>query len=580
MSPNYRTRRAIVSFALAALWLIPASSSAQTPSIDIWWPTPNVSITGTQPLKALLQNYPVSDYQMFWQVDQGERHEMWNSYADYPHKEYSVNLNGWTWRGNGPYVLNFIASRNGQVIAQRSLSIYVPNSSNPTPTASGTNTTPVATLTSSPLTSTSPILATDAPKATVVTTTTKTVAAAELQIWWPTPEAILSGTQPFKGVLPNYSLNAYKMFWQVDNGGRNEMPSNHTDAPHKEALVNLSGWTWKGSGPYTLTFTAVNSRGVALAKKSFPIYIGNGLPRLQPTTTNQDPTPTSPPSLSSFYVDPNSTARAWATAHQYDRPADAALMNKIADQPTGIWLGGWSGDIRNAANEATTKASAAGSTPIFIAYNIPYRDCGGYSAGGTSGADAYRSWISGLKSGIGTRKALVILEPDALAGMDCLSGERQQERLSLLRDAVTTLGTGGNTSVYIDAGHPGWITPDQMAHRLQSAGVSSARGFSLNVSNFVATDQNLEYGNSISSRIGKRFVIDTSRNGVGSNGEWCNPSGRALGKTPTTDTSQALVDAFLWAKKPGESDGNCNGGPSAGTFWPEYALDLARRAGW
>jgi len=38
------------------------------------------------------------------------------------------------------------------------------------------------------------------------------------------------------------------------------------------------------------------------------------------------------------------------------------------------------------------------------------------------------------------------------------------------------------------------------------------------------------------------------------------------------------VDAFLWIKIPGESDGTCQGCPPAGTWWPAYALGLARNA--
>ncbi|MGW5026607.1 glycoside hydrolase family 6 protein, partial [Streptomyces albidoflavus] len=45
---------------------------------------------------------------------------------------------------------------------------------------------------------------------------------------------------------------------------------------------------------------------------------------------------------------------------------------------------------------------------------------------------------------------------------------------------------------------------------------------------------------------------------------------------PTTRTGDPLLDAYLWIKRPGESDGSCRGGPSAGTWWPEYALGLAR----
>ena len=38
------------------------------------------------------------------------------------------------------------------------------------------------------------------------------------------------------------------------------------------------------------------------------------------------------------------------------------------------------------------------------------------------------------------------------------------------------------------------------------------------------------------------------------------------------------MDAYLWVKTPGESDGTCNGGPRAGQWWPEYALGLSRTA--
>jgi endoglucanase len=52
----------------------------------------------------------------------------------------------------------------------------------------------------------------------------------------------------------------------------------------------------------------------------------------------------------------------------------------------------------------------------------------------------------------------------------------------------------------------------------------------------------------------------------------------ALGARPSAATADPVVDAYVWVKRPGESDATCNGGPSAGTFWPEYALDLAKRS--
>ena len=59
---------------------------------------------------------------------------------------------------------------------------------------------------------------------------------------------------------------------------------------------------------------------------------------------------------------------------------------------------------------------------------------------------------------------------------------------------------------------------------------------------------------------------------------WCNPPGRALGSPPTTQTADPSCDAYLWLKKPGESDGSCNGGPKAGLWYNERALELSRNA--
>jgi endoglucanase len=76
-------------------------------------------------------------------------------------------------------------------------------------------------------------------------------------------------------------------------------------------------------------------------------------------------------------------------------------------------------------------------------------------------------------------------------------------------------------------------------------------------------------------------VIDTSRNGNGpytgpDSPPWCNPPGRAPGPSPRVDPGPAGIDAYLWVKTPGESDGPCNGGPPAGQFWQKYAVSLAQ----
>ena len=103
-----------------------------------------------------------------------------------------------------------------------------------------------------------------------------------------------------------------------------------------------------------------------------------------------------------------------------------------------------------------------------------------------------------------------------------------------------------------------------------------------------------------------RFVVDTSRNGQGpwapaagtsypDPQTWCNPPGRGLGDRPEASPEAAYpqLDAYLWIKTPGQSDGQCNRGvagsttdpewggrtdPAAGAWFGDQALELARLA--
>jgi endoglucanase len=279
-----------------------------------------------------------------------------------------------------------------------------------------------------------------------------------------------------------------------------------------------------------------------------------------------------------LYVDPHSPAAKQAAAWRTTRPADAAEIDEIAGAPQAQWFGDWNADVAAAVNAHVSAASAAGRWALVVAYNIPQRDCGGLSAGG---ATDYRGWIREFARGIGSRAAAVVLEPDALAGMDCLSAADRDGRIALLRDAVAVLRATPGVEVYVDAGHSAWHPAATIADRLRRVDVARATGFALNVSNFQATANELAYGRQIAAQLGgKHFVIDTGRNGLGPApaGQWCNPSGRALGPRPTTLTGDGLADAFLWIKQPGLSDGPCNGGPAAGAWWADYALGLARRS--
>lgn len=285
-----------------------------------------------------------------------------------------------------------------------------------------------------------------------------------------------------------------------------------------------------------------------------------------------------------FYVDPNSHAKAQVRAWQSTRPDDTLLMDKIARNPQAFWFVHYSSDVDTKVRAVVSKAANAGEIPILCAYMIPKRDCGSYSGGGAPSADAYKVWSRKFTQGIGDNEAVVIVEPDAVALWHCLNAEERATRSELLREFIVDLKTNSGAIVYLDAAHSYWHPAGEMIRRLKEAGAEHADGFSLNVSNFRSQRELIAYGEQISRGLnGKHFILDTSRNGQGPAPDsalaWCNPPGRALGIEPTWDTDHPLIDAFLWIKRPGESDGACRPGePNAGVWWPEYALGLASRA--
>jgi endoglucanase len=285
-----------------------------------------------------------------------------------------------------------------------------------------------------------------------------------------------------------------------------------------------------------------------------------------------------------IWVNPDTNAARQVAAYaQAGKTADAAQIRKIAEQPTGEWIG--PENPKAEAHGFTEAAEKAGRTALLVLYNIPHRDCGQYSQGGAGDGDSYRAWIDAVAQGVADRSATVILEPDALLHLvdGCTPAQYRDERYDLLKYAITKLKSLKNTKVYLDAGNAGWGHPDEIHQPLRRAGVATADGFAVNVSNFYSTQDSIAYGRQLSAKAGgEHFVIDTSRNGNGpytagdEDENWCNPPGRSLGETPTTKTADPLVDAYLWIKRPGESDGECKGGPKAGQWWPAYALKLAK----
>jgi endoglucanase len=345
-------------------------------------------------------------------------------------------------------------------------------------------------------------------------------------------------------------------------------------------------------------------------------------------------------------------AEIWAAE---GRTQDAAYMRALSRISQAVWFtSGTPAEVWRAVHATVDAAQRQHAVPVLVAYYVPGRDCSQYSAGGAPSEQAYLEWIDAFARGIGHHRAVVILEPDGLALLSsepwCGEGGggftgtpedfgRVDERFREINGALDRLARNRRTAVYVDAGHSAWQPlndynagygepQDQlgMASRLLRGGIDKAQGFFLNVSNFRSTADLVDYGTRLSKCIAFRqatgasacsdadiasvpedpdalthFVLDTSRNGQGpwvppaglypDPQDWCNPPERGLGARPTTRTGNELVDAFLWVKRPGESDGQCTRGtagpedpvygavdPPAGQWWAEYALGLAQRA--
>ena len=91
------------------------------------------------------------------------------------------------------------------------------------------------------------------------------------------------------------------------------------------------------------------------------------------------PAAVKPPTL---FVDERSTTVQAAEKLEGAAREDALLLARI---PSATWLAYGTPEIVEAqARDVTERAAAKGQIPVLVAYNIPYRDCALYSAGGAA----------------------------------------------------------------------------------------------------------------------------------------------------------------------------------------------------
>jgi endoglucanase len=297
---------------------------------------------------------------------------------------------------------------------------------------------------------------------------------------------------------------------------------------------------------------------------------------------NPAPTPQAQEDIGSrrFYVNPNSRAAEAAARLKNTKPREAAWLQQLAAEPTAVWF---TAKTTEPEKEAARLAQAVAGSSVYalaVIQALPKQDCMRYETPGLAPA-AYRTWIDGLVRGMGETTIYWILEPETLLLTACLKPEAITERWNLIAETILLLKKNPKALVFLDIGYPGWLTVPEAAERLMKAGVMTADGFVLNVGQYYATDDCIAYGQDISGRIGgKAFVLDTSRNGKGalSREAWCNPKNRAIGHRPMAPTGIKGLEAYVWLKEPGVSDGTCNGGPAAGVWWEAKAIELMRNA--
>ncbi|MCP2638089.1 glycoside hydrolase family 6 protein [Microbacterium sp. HD4P20] len=256
----------------------------------------------------------------------------------------------------------------------------------------------------------------------------------------------------------------------------------------------------------------------------------------------------------------------------------------MAEQPTAFWLTPEADPTDVVAERIAAladEARAQSARLAVVVYGLPGRDCGNHSAGGLD-EEAYGEWTATIGEALAAAadvSPIVVLEPDSLAlAPDCADPDGNiAARIRQLDDAIDDLAAEA-TWIYVDGGHSEWLPVAEMADLIARLDLKSIRGFATNVSNYNATSDEVAYAHELSEQLdGLHALIDTSRNGAGATGEWCNPPRRLVGESGGTLGDDA-VDTNLWIKPPGESDGPCGGGPPAGDWWPERAVELTREA--
>jgi hypothetical protein len=185
-------------------------------------PRQGAILRGTQVFRVAVPSLPLDSYQVTWQVDGRPSAPMPDSEIGAPCKETSADLAIWDKRTADRHQLTFRATtKSGTTIAVADITIYVP----------------------------------------------------DIKVISPADGTTVSNRQSFQVQLGTVPLDLYKMDWRVDGGKQNLMFSSPQNKPYKQSDLDLSGWNWRASHHYVVTFTAFDRDGRELATKNITLVV-------------------------------------------------------------------------------------------------------------------------------------------------------------------------------------------------------------------------------------------------------------------------------------------------------------------
>lgn len=279
---------------------------------------------------------------------------------------------------------------------------------------------------------------------------------------------------------------------------------------------------------------------------------------------------------------------------------DQVALGREALQPSALWLSGSNSFDLNKVPDYLRTVNPTNDPNKLVqvaVFGLWPRGEGARSTPLTATEQAhYRTWIQRVSAGIGGSRVLIALEPDlAITTNPARDGVHDPRvRQGLTRYAAKWFHDHNRrATVYLDAGASDWLSPDQAAALLRRSGVAYARGFSLDITHYTKTPDNITQGAAILRALarrgirGKHFVIDTADSGRGyTYGQWADRFGaatfdnsrncrnaqatlcNALGVPPTWQVAQPAyvgalrltsaqvriarrsVDAYVWLTRP------------------------------